>query len=285
MRKTKIEWCDYTWNPVTGCHHGCDYCYARRISRRFCTNEHGKQGLMSPCAGDCNACSIMDGYEFLGEKIRYNHGKAPYPYGFMPTFHSHRLDEPAKLKNPSSIFVCSMGDLFGEWVPDKWIKEVLTACATTPWHSYLFLTKNPDRYYQLDDRDSNILPDVTVPDEEFGGWYLGASASAEEEAQKAYENMCISWMSLEPLHGNFSEEFFFYQDSISDTEPRWNWLVVGTETGNRKNKIIPKEEWIEDIIDNCKLYDIPLFMKDSLIPIIGEENMKREFPVGMKRRK
>ena len=78
---------------------------------------------------------------------------------------------------------------------------------------------------------------------------------------------------------------FLYQDSISDTEPRWNWLVVGTETGNRKNKIIPKEEWIEDIIDNCKLYDIPLFMKDSLIPIIGEENMKREFPVGMKRRK
>lgn len=27
MNKTKIEWCDYTWNPVTGCKRGCKYCY------------------------------------------------------------------------------------------------------------------------------------------------------------------------------------------------------------------------------------------------------------------
>ena len=35
MKKTKIEWCDSTWNPVTGCYHGCEYCYARRIACRF----------------------------------------------------------------------------------------------------------------------------------------------------------------------------------------------------------------------------------------------------------
>lgn len=35
MDKTKIEWCDSTWNPVTGCRHGCEYCYARRIAERF----------------------------------------------------------------------------------------------------------------------------------------------------------------------------------------------------------------------------------------------------------
>ena len=35
MNKTKIEWCDYTWNPITGCTRGCEYCYARAISRRF----------------------------------------------------------------------------------------------------------------------------------------------------------------------------------------------------------------------------------------------------------
>ena len=35
MQKTKIEWCDYTWNPVVGCKHGCSYCYARKISTRF----------------------------------------------------------------------------------------------------------------------------------------------------------------------------------------------------------------------------------------------------------
>ena len=35
MNKTKIEWCDYTWNPITGCLNGCEYCYARRIYQRF----------------------------------------------------------------------------------------------------------------------------------------------------------------------------------------------------------------------------------------------------------
>lgn len=35
MDKTKIDWCDSTWNPVTGCLHGCEYCYARGIAKRF----------------------------------------------------------------------------------------------------------------------------------------------------------------------------------------------------------------------------------------------------------
>ena len=35
MNRTKIDWCDYTWNPITGCLNGCSYCYARRISNRF----------------------------------------------------------------------------------------------------------------------------------------------------------------------------------------------------------------------------------------------------------
>jgi len=35
MNKTKIEWCDYTWNPVIGCKRGCSYCYARKMNDRF----------------------------------------------------------------------------------------------------------------------------------------------------------------------------------------------------------------------------------------------------------
>lgn len=36
MQKTKIEWCDYTINPVKGlCPVACDYCYARRIYKRY----------------------------------------------------------------------------------------------------------------------------------------------------------------------------------------------------------------------------------------------------------
>jgi protein gp37 len=83
-----IGWCDYTWNPVTGCLHHCTFgptraaCYAEGIARRF--------------AG----------------------GKA-FPQGFAPTFHPERLSEPQKVKAPARIFAVSMGDLFGPWVPDE----------------------------------------------------------------------------------------------------------------------------------------------------------------------
>lgn len=41
MQKTKIEWCDSSWNPITGCYHQCEYCYARRIANRYrgCTES------------------------------------------------------------------------------------------------------------------------------------------------------------------------------------------------------------------------------------------------------
>ncbi|MFR1061782.1 MAG: DUF5131 family protein [Enterocloster sp.] len=60
----------------------------------------------------------------------------------MPTFHKYRLNEYQNKKS-RNIFVCSMADLFGEWVPDEWIEEVFEACDNAPQHNYLFLTKNP----------------------------------------------------------------------------------------------------------------------------------------------
>jgi len=36
MNKTKIEWCDITWNPIKGyCPNNCEYCYAHRLYNRF----------------------------------------------------------------------------------------------------------------------------------------------------------------------------------------------------------------------------------------------------------
>ena len=79
-----IGWAQWSWNPVTGCKHGCPYCYARDIAMRF------------------------DGH-------------------FNPTFRDDRLDAPKNTKpivnTPSGgrVFVCSMADLFGTWVPNEWI--------------------------------------------------------------------------------------------------------------------------------------------------------------------
>ena len=51
------------------------------------------------------------------------------------------MQEPGKIKTPSTVFVCSMADLFGHLIPDEWIFEVFKACAEHPQHRYMFLTK------------------------------------------------------------------------------------------------------------------------------------------------
>ena len=139
MDKTKIEWCDSTWNPVTGCNHNCEYCYARGIATRF-----GGKALNIP--HELNT-------PFL------SHGKKqPYPFGFTPTLHRYSLGKYEK-KAGRTIFVCSMADLFGSWVPDSWIEEVFAACEKAPQHKYLFLTKNPQRYADLDWADKLPIRD------------------------------------------------------------------------------------------------------------------------------
>ena len=62
----------------------------------------------------------------------------------------------------------------------------------------------------------------------------------------------------------------------------FEWVIVGAESGNRKGKVTPKREWIEKIVRLCKDAGKPIFMKDSLIPIMGEKNMLREYPEELK---
>lgn len=56
------------------------------------------------------------------------------------------------------------------------------------------------------------------------------------------------------------------------------WIILGAESGNRKDKVVPQAEWIKKIVWHAKEREVPVFMKDSLIQIVGEKNMVREFP-------
>lgn len=109
MNRTKIEWTDFTWNPITGCLHGCPFCYAETIARRFAGRTY-----------------------------------PPYPDHFKPTFHPERLDQPLRRKKPTKIFVVDMGDMFGAWVPDSWIAAILNTIEQADWHTFQLLTKRPD---------------------------------------------------------------------------------------------------------------------------------------------
>jgi len=106
VNRTRIEWTCYSWNPITGCLHGCWYCYARKLAQRF-------------------------------PKV--------FPHGFEPTFYPERLKEPWEVKKPSKIFVCSIADLFAPWTPVEWRDQVLNSIFNCPIkHTFQLLTKNPE---------------------------------------------------------------------------------------------------------------------------------------------
>lgn len=245
MNKTKIDWCDSTWNPVTGCLHGCEYCYARGIAERFSGKRVLKYGARAELFEQtCTA------------------GKAePYPFGFKPTFHRYRLNE-YQSKKGRNIFVCSMADLFGDWVPDEWIGEVFEACEKAPQHNYLFLTKNPKRYEKLLDR--------YMPPNMWFGW--SQTGPMGNKCDFSTHHSVKTFISIEPLLKPFEK---FHIKGI-------DWVIIGAETGRRRGKVVPERKWIEDIVNECRKYDIPVFMKSSLADIWGEP-LIQEFPAELRR--
>lgn len=257
-RKTLIDWADASWNPVTGCKHGCEYCYARGIARRFGSKINGDMGT---------ALAVLE-----KPYVSMDGVTNPYPYEFLPTFHRYRLDIPATWKKPRNIFVCSMADLFGDWVPDEWIAEVFNACADAPQHRYLFLTKNPERYKDICLKDA--LP--------YGpGFWYGTTTTRPtdgafivEQEKKFYH----TFLSIEPIQERFGQ-YALNRNSIMLTD----WVIIGAETGNRKDKVIPEKGWIDEIAEVCKKYGKPIFMKESLRGIMGADFVQ-EFPWDEKER-
>lgn len=271
LNETKIEWCTHTWNPITGCRHGCDYCYARRQVNRFAphgperpiADEDGTTGLLeggaipAGCYQTTRAVKLMDE---TGAFVR----NTPYPKGFAPTLHSYKLNEPIQHQAPARIFVCSMADLFGEWVPDAWIKAVFDACKQAPQHTYMFLTKNPARYVKLAQRGE--LPT------DFNFWYGSTVTDDSMPFFTSGSHNCFA--SVEPLLSEF--ERGGGAAALIDV----NWIIIGAMTGPGCKKRQPERRWIESIVEEAHGVSVPVFMKDSLAPIWGA-GLIREYPSGM----
>ena len=134
--KSKIEWTDKTWNPITGCTKysaGCVNCYAEMMSRRL------------------NAMGIKK-----------------YENGFSLTLHEECLEEPLRWKGSNNVFVCSMSDLFHESVPFSFIDKVMDIIRKTKNNRYQLLTKRAARmaeYFSTHSIPKNVWLGVTVEDE------------------------------------------------------------------------------------------------------------------------
>lgn len=255
MNKSGIEWCDHTWNPITGCRHCCSYCYAMKMSLRFCGNM--KQNILRT-----DKYRTEGNLFVLDEPFMNEDGKPViYPFGFEPTLHRYRYDTLDKLKQGQNVFVGAMADIFGEWVPDSWIDDILAICEKHSQHNYLFLTKNPERYTQYG-----------VPYGKENMWY-GTTITCDADADRFnyLPAFCNTFVSIEPLMEDVAVNHNVMFRQV-------NWIIIGAETGHRTGKITPEFNWIKNIVTEADYNGVPVFMKDSLIPIVGEENMRRDFP-------
>lgn len=236
MNKTAIEWTDYTWNPVTGCLHGCPYCYARKIAERF-------------------------------------KGSKAWPQGFAPMIHPERFKEPRKLGTKwncpeymaegSTIFVCSMADLFGEWVPDTWINQIFEEILKSPRHTFIFLTKNPKRYL--------TIPGSYLSQKNF--WF-GATVTDQASA-----NQRIHWLQRLPEGNTFVSFEPILAESLTLDLRGIKQVILGAQTNPT---ITPPDKVIGNITFAAYRAGAQVFFKDSLQK---EEKCRQELAWNLNKQK
>lgn len=237
MNKTKIEWTDYTWNPLIGCHNNCFYCYAQKFQKRF----------------------------YRRNEVMY------FP---------DRLNEPTQLNKESKIFVCSMGELFGDWIDSNYINRILDTVKNYPYHIFQFLTKNPKRYKEFR-FPSNAWLGVTVAPR-FGTsvdylWENIDSVLPMNRNNLKHDN--IRFVSYEPLIRpiHLGSCFHILRDDKGNPRELFEWVIIGAMTGSGSKKFQPKVEWIKSILKEADKYNIPIFMKNNLKPY-WKGKLRQEFP-------
>lgn len=213
MKKTKIEWCDTTLNPVVGCPRGCEYCYARKMNDRF---------------------------KWVEDFSR-------------PQFFPERLKQ-LESKKPQSIFMDSMSDIYF-WEPE-FGEMTMRAIIANPQHKYIFLTKGKGKF------PSGFGHIWTMRNVwELKNVFIGKTVDIQNKLSRFEQ---YDFLSIEPILEPIDI-------SIMQHNLYLKLVIIGAETGNRKGKVIPKKEWIDDIVKRADEYGLGVFMKNSLKPIMGDD--------------
>ncbi|MEN6414356.1 MAG: phage Gp37/Gp68 family protein [Veillonellales bacterium] len=270
MGKSKIEWCDRTWSPVTGCTKvspGCQNCYAERMSKRF------------------------------GEKWGL-----PKDDPFKVTVHHDRLDQPLHWTKPSKIFVCSMADLFHDDVSFNFIHEIWDIMKACPQHTFLILTKRPKKMKETLERIYSLERLGWAK----GFWnhvWLGVTAENQEQADKRIPILlqipaAKRFVSVEPMLGTvnlnryimpsqkakgtlFNAPIELSGKDLADLVGfhSLDWIICGGESGPGARPVHP--DWVRSLRDQCKMSGTAFLFKQwgewAQVGECGNESDDAEF--------
>lgn len=209
-KESEIEWTEATWNPITGCDkvsEGCKHCYAERMANRL-------QAM----------------------------GQANYSGGFKLSLQPHMLNLPLKWKQPQTIFVNSMSDIFHPEVPITYIRKIFDVMRRASWHRFQVLTKRAGRMLDLADS-------LTWPENVWMGVSVENSRCRGRVDELRSTGARVKFLSLEPLLGPIPD--------LDLTEI--DWVIVGGESGPGARLMDP--EWAIDLRDQCNRAGVPFFFK------------------------
>ena len=280
---TKIEWTHRpgtkgcTWNPIRArgidgrrgwhCEHvseACRNCYAERLNAKL--GDTGGTGLCyKPTFINTGTVEV-----YLDEKT---------------------LMQPLHWRAPRTIFVCSMTDLFGRWVKDEWLDRVFAVAALCPQHTFILLTKRPERMQKF--LTAKSLLDCVIRaahemDSEGGSWiaadhhiakdaifplqnvWLGVTAEDQKAADERIPLLlsapaAVRFVSCEPMLGAIDLTCISRRQELGHMRPldgrfnRLNWVICGGETGQNARPMHP--DWARALRDQCAAAGVPFFFK------------------------
>ncbi len=173
----------------------------------------------------------------------------------VPEYYPEKLRIMAR-KKPRNLFLTGMSDFAG-W-DEKWRDEIFSHIEKNPHNQYIFLTKRPERLNFSTDPE-NVWIGVTV------------TSSKEKDRIRQLRENC----RCRHYHVTFEPMF----DDVGELDLKGiDWIVIGTETGCRKNKAVTDPAWAYSIVRQAEKYHVPVFMKEDLISIMGDENMIQQLP-------
>lgn len=248
MGKTTIEWTERTINPIrarnraTGkvgwhCEHvtdACKFCYAEALNLRV-----GTQLPFKPGHFDNNDVEVF--------------------------FDEEMAKLPLRWRDPQMVFVCSMTDLFGDFVMDEWIDKMFAVMCLTPQHTYQILTKRPTRMQAYFQRCGagifEALHEYSGNDQAMVAWpppnvWAGLSVGDQGDADDAIPRLCrvlsyVRFLSCEPLLGPI--------DLRLEHRDRIDWVIIGGESG--KNARPCEIDDIRSIVKQCERRKVSAFVK------------------------
>ena len=210
---SSIEWTNKTWNPTTGCtkiSKECDFCYAETETIRKMSNPKMEK--------------YRQGFNVVVE-------------------HAYTLKEPYSWKEPSTVFVNSMSDLFHKDISLDFIQKVFKVMNETPQHTYQILTKRQD----ILEKHSGHL---NWSDNIWMGISVGSQIATRKIESLVKCGAKHKFLSIEPLIEELTDLNFKGID----------WVIVGGESGS--NKVRPmKEDWVLKIKEKCLEQNVPFFFK------------------------